>query len=162
MALKDEIKIYNGREEIEADYEAFIGDWKHDRDNESAEHKSGLKLRKVYFFDRPKIEYANYPEWLDNMEKQGLNKDETQLYLRMIKNQFVILTEKNPAVEKELSVEEQFKLMEKSDAYKIKMARKYHYVSEERIQEMEEHLKQRRENYLKNGGWTHDDKGFDR
>lgn len=162
MALKDEIKIYNGREEIEADYEAFIGDWKHDRDNESAEHKSGLKLRKVYFFDRPKIEYANYPDWVGKMEDLGLSKEETQLYLRMIKNQFVVLTEKNPAVEKELSVEEQVKLMEKSDAFKIKMAREYHHFSEERVQEMEKHLRERREEYLKNGGWKHDSKGFDR
>lgn len=162
MALKDEIKIYDGREEIEADYEAFIGDWQHDRDGESAEHKSGLKMRKVYFFDRPKIEYANYPEWLDNMEKQGLNKEETQLYLRMIKNQFVVLTEKNPPIEKEPSLEEQVKRLEEIDARKVKMAREYHHLSEERVREMEKHLKQFREEYLRNGGWKHDGKGFDR
>ena len=44
IARKDQIKVYNEKEDIVADYENFRKDWEYDRDKMGGVHKSGLKI----------------------------------------------------------------------------------------------------------------------
>lgn len=60
MTGKDEIKIYNEKEDIVADYDNFPKDWEYDRDEESRIHKSGLKISKV-FMNGVKFQFPNLP-----------------------------------------------------------------------------------------------------
>lgn len=78
----------------------------------------------------------------------------------MLKNQFVILNEKEPYVEPEKTLEEHLKEWEESDAWKIKMAQKYNHLSEEQVQKMAEDLKKYREWYIYESGYYA--KGSDR
>ena len=112
MSNSKEIKVYTNREELEADYEQYIKDWKYDAQAQSGIHKSGLRVNKVYL-DGLKFEYENLPEWEESLAKDGLSFKEMKQYLTMISNQFYIINEKNPPREKVLTKEEEIAELEK-------------------------------------------------
>lgn len=89
------IKNYQNREEIEADYKNFAQNWEYDAKAQKGEHISGLKVSRQ-FFEHEVICYENLPEWVNKCKEDGLSQEETQSYQRMLKNQFIILYEKNP------------------------------------------------------------------
>ena len=151
MARKDEIKVYNEKEETEKDYENFRKDWEYDRDTESGIHKSGLKVAKRFTYAW-KFVYDNLYEWMDQLKSEGLTREEVCQYLRMVDNQFVILTEKEPKIEKELTLEEKVAEMEEIDKRNVERAKKYNHLSNEEAAKMESDLKNLRDKYYKNGG----------
>ena len=152
MARKDEIKVYNEKEDIVADYENFRKDWEYDRDEESGTHKSGLKISKV-FMNGVKFQFPNLPQWMTEMKEGGMTREEANLYLSMLKNQFVVINEKEPHIEKELTLEERVAEMEKADNYMIEVVKKYNNLSDDKIKELEDKLKDFREKYYRNGGY---------
>ena len=131
-----EIKEYQNREEIEADYENFVSDWKYDAKTQSGEHESGLRLsRKV--LDREVLTYENLPEWEAKQKQEGLSDEELQRYRRCLKNQFIVMYEKNP-YQKQYTWEDLDKEllnMQKSEQWTIKCARE-NGRTEEELQEM--------------------------
>ena len=152
MARKDEIKIYNEKEDIVADYENFRKDWEYDRDEESATHKSGLKISKV-FMNGVKFQFPNLPQWMTDMKQGGMTREEANLYLSMLKNQFVFINEKEPRIEKEQTLEERVAEMEKRDRQNIEIARKFYHWDDKKVKELEDKLKDFREKYYRNGGY---------
>ena len=151
MARKDEIKVYNEKEDTEKDYENFRKDWQYNRDTESGVHKSGLKIAKRFTYAW-KFVYDNLYEWMDQLKEEGLTREEVCQYLRMVDNQFVILTEKEPKIEEELTLEEKVARMEANDKEKVDMAKKYNHLSDEEAAKMGSDLKNLRDKYYKNGG----------
>ena len=152
MTRKDEIKVYNEKEDIVADYDNFRKDWEYDRDEESGTHKSGLKISKV-FMNGVKFQFPNLPQWMTDMKQGGMTREEANLYLSMLKNQFVVINEKEPRIEKELTLEERVAEMEKADNYMIEVVKKYNNLSDDKIKELEDKLKDFREKYYRNGGY---------
>ena len=108
MASKDQIKVYNEKEDIVADYENFRKDWEYDRDKMGGVHKSGLKIYRTYAYPY-KIRMNNMVEWMTKMKDEGLNRDEVNAYLCMIEDQLMTITEK------ELTLEEKVAEMEKNN-----------------------------------------------
>ena len=151
MDRKDEIKVYNEKEETEKDYENFRKDWQYNRDTESGVHKSGLKVAKRFTYAW-KFVYDNLYEWMDQLKSEGLTREEVCRYLRMVDNQFVILTEKEPMIEKELTLEEKVAEMEEIDKRNVERAKKYNHLSDAEAAKMESDLKNLRDKYYKNGG----------
>ena len=151
MAGKDEIKVYNEKEETEKDYDNFRKDWQYNRDTESGIHKSGLKVAKRFTYAW-KFVYDNLYEWMDQLKSEGLTREEVCQYLRMVDNQFVILTEKEPRIEKELTLEEKVAEMEENNRKKIEMVKKYNYLSDEEVANLEKRLQNSLDRYRKNGG----------
>ena len=139
MGLKEEIRNYGSKEEVEADYERYKEEWRYNVEEESGVHKTGLILRKAYFGDELKMEYRGYDEWREKMRSEGLTDDETRAYLRMLKNQFIVMNEKNPYIEREPTEEERKKDFEdwrkRHTAFVIKGAR-YNGKSEEEIKQI--------------------------
>lgn len=160
MPQTSEIKIYETAEEIQSDYENFRTHWKYDREKESGVHDSGIGMSKVMMGGSVKIKYHGLPEWVEDMRQCGLSEEQIDEYRRMIKNQFVTICEKEPYVERELSIEERRKRMEKSDEWKIEMAKKYHHYSEEQLQQMAERLAKGRDIVIKR--WEERGKKSDR
>ena len=152
MARKDEIKVYNDKEDIVADYENFRKDWEYDRDGESGTHKSGLKISKV-FMNGVKFQFPNLPQWMTEMKEGGMTREEANLYLSMLKNQFVVINEKEPRIEKELTLEERVAEMEKRDRENIEIAKKFYHWDDKKVKELEDKLKDFREKYYRNGGY---------
>ena len=138
MGLKEEIRNYGSKEEVEADYERYKEEWRYNVEEESGVHKTGIGLRKVYFGDGLKMEYRGYDEWREKMRSEGLTDGEIGAYLRMLKNQFIVMNEKNPYIERELTEEERRADLEdwrkRHIAFMIKCARLNHR-SEEEIEE---------------------------
>ena len=132
MARKDEIKVYNEKEDIVADYDNFRKDWEYDRDEESGTHKSGLKISKV-FMNGVKFQFPNLPQWMIEMKEGGMTREEANLYLSMLKNQFVVINEKEPRIEKELTLEERAAKMEKIYKRNIELAIKYNHIDEAKV-----------------------------
>ena len=151
MSRKDEIKVYNEKEETEKDYENFRKDWQYNRDTESGVHKSGLKVAKRFTYAW-KFVYDNLYEWMDQLKSEGLTREEVCQYLRMVDNQFVILTEKEPRIEKELTLEEKVAEMEKINKENIELAKKYNHLSDEEVANLEKRLQNSLDRYRKNGG----------
>ena len=151
MDRKDEIKVYNEKEETEKDYENFRKDWQYNRDTESGVHKSGLKVAKRFTYAW-KFVYDNLYEWMDQLKSEGLTREEVCQYLRMVDNQFVILTEKEPKIEKELTLEEKVAEMEEIDKRNIELAKKYNHLSDEEVANLEKRLQNSLDRYRKNGG----------
>jgi len=151
MPKTTEIKIYDTPEAIKEDYDNFRSHWKYDRDQESGVHDSGLGLSKVFLGDSLKIKYHGYPEWVKDMQNSGLSEEDIGNYLRMIKNQFVTISENEPYVETQQSIEEIVKEIEEIDKRNIERAKKYHNLSEDGLKQMEEDLRLRREKLLKEG-----------
>ena len=152
MARKDEIKVYNEKEDIVADYDNFRKDWDYDRDGESGTHKSGLKISKV-FMNGVKFQFPNLPQWMTEMKEGGMTREEANLYLSMLKNQFVVINEKEPRIEKELTLEERVAEMEKRDRENIEIAKKFYHWDDKKVKELEDKLKDFREKYYRNGGY---------
>ena len=89
------IREYQSREEIEADYENYASKWVYDAKTQRGEHESGLRLsRKV--LDREVLTYENLPEWEAKQRQEGLSDEDILKYRRCLKNQFIIMYEKNP------------------------------------------------------------------
>ncbi len=151
MARKDEIKVYNEKEETEKDYENFRKDWQYNRDTESGVHKSGLKVAKRFTYAW-KFVYDNLYEWMDQLKSEGLTREEVCQYLRMVDNQFVILTEKEPMIEKELTLEEKVAEMEESNKRKVELAKEGNNLSDEEVANLEKRLQNSLDRYRKNGG----------
>ena len=143
MGLKEEIRNYGSKEEVEADYERYKEEWRYNVEEESGVHKTGIGLRKAYFGDGLKMEYRGYDEWCEKMRSEGLTDDETRAYLRMLKNQFIVMNEKNPYIEREPTEEEKKRDFEdwrkRHTAFVIKGAR-YNGKSEEEIKQSVEEL----------------------
>ena len=91
-------------------------------------------------------------EWMTKMKDEGLNRDEVNAYLCMIEDQLMTITEKEPKIEKELTLEEKVARMEANDKEKVDMAKKYNHLSDEEVAKMESDLKNLRDKYYKNGG----------
>ena len=151
MARKDEIKIYNEKEDIVADYENFRKDWEYDRDEESATHKSGLKISKV-FMNGVKFQFPNLPQWMNDMKQGGMTREEANLYLSMLKNQFVFINEKEPRIEKEQTLEGNLALLEAINKSNIEDAIKYNHIDEAKVKELEKNFEEFKEQYRKNWG----------
>ena len=151
MARKDEIKIYNEKEDIVADYENFRKDWEYDRDEESATHKSGLKISKV-FMNGVKFQFPNLPQWMTDMKQGGMTREEANLYLSMLKNQFVFINEKEPRIEKEQTLEGNLALLEAINKSNIEDAIKYNHIDEAKVKELEKNFEEFKEQYRKNWG----------
>ena len=151
MSRKDEIKFYNEKEETEKDYENFRKDWQYNRDTESGVHKSGLKVAKRFTYAW-KFVYDNLYEWMDQLKSEGLTREEVCQYLRMVDNQFVILTEKEPRIEKELTLEEKVAEMEEINKENIELAKKYNHLSDEEVTNLEKRLQNSLDRYRKNSG----------
>ena len=138
MGLKEEIRNYGSKEEVEADYERYKEEWRYNVEEESGVHKTGIGLRKAYFGDGLKMEYRGYDEWREKMRSEGLTDDETRAYLRMLKNQFIVMNEKNPYIEREPTEEERRADLEdwrkRHIAFMIKAGR-YNGKTEEEIEE---------------------------
>ena len=130
------IKEYESREEIEADYENFVSEWVYDAKMQSGEHESGLRLsRKV--LDREVLTYENLPEWETKQKQEGLSDEDILKYRRCLKNQFIIMYEKNP-YQKQYTWEDLDKFLEdikKSEQWIMKCARE-NGRTEKEIQEM--------------------------
>ena len=143
MSLKEEIRNYGSKEEVEADYERYKEEWRYNVEDESGVHKTGIGLRKVYFGDGLKMEYRGYDEWCEKMRSEGLTDDETRAYLRMLKNQFIVMNEKNPYIEREPTEEERRADLEdwrkRHIAFMIKCARLNHRSEEEIEQSIREY-----------------------
>ncbi len=143
MGLKEEIRNYGSKEEVEEDYERYKEEWRYNVEEESGVHKTGLILRKAYFGDGLKMEYRGYDEWREKIKNEGLTDDETRAYLRMLKNQFIVMNEKNPYIEREPTEEEKKRDFEdwrkRHTAFVIKGAR-YNGKSEEEIKQSVEEL----------------------
>ena len=77
IARKDEIKVYNEKEDIVADYENFRKDWEYDRDEESGTHKSRLEISKV-FMNGLKFQFPNLPQWMTEMKEGGMTREEAE------------------------------------------------------------------------------------
>ena len=138
MGLKEEIRNYGSKEEVEADYERYKEEWRYNAEEESGVHKTGIGLRKVYLGDGLKMEYRGYDEWREKMRNEGLTDDETGAYLRMLKNQFIVMNEKNPYEEREPTEEERRAHLEESRQRNIKMLKlggRYNGKTEEEIEQ---------------------------
>ena len=143
MGLKEEIRNYGSKEEVEADYERYKEEWRYNVEDESGIHKTGIGLRKVYFGDGLKMEYRGYDEWREKMRNEGLTDDETRAYLRMLKNQFIVMNEKNPYIEREPTEEEKKRDFEDWRKRHTAFVIKYGYLngkSEEEIKQSVEEL----------------------
>ena len=143
MGLKEEIRNYGSKEEVEADYERYKEEWRYNVEDESGIHKTGIGLRKVYFGDGLKMEYRGYDEWREKMRSEGLTDDETRAYLRMLKNQFIVMNEKNPYIEREPTEEEKKRDFEDWRKRHTAFVIKYGYLngkSEEEIKQSVEEL----------------------
>ena len=151
MSRKDEIKVYNEKEDIVADYDNFRKDWQYDREGMSGTHKSGLKVSKIVL-DKIRLKYSNIDEWRDKMRAEGLNETETEDYRRMVKNQFIVISEKEPYQEKELTLEEKMANMEEDDKNRVEMLKKDLNWSDEQTKKYEEQLRKNREEFYKRGG----------
>lgn len=152
MIKKEDIKIYQSKEEIEADYENYKQHWRYNAQEEKGEHESGLVLRKVFTTEGLKVEYQGRDELKTKMQNEGLQEKDIENYLRMLKNQFIVMNEKESIGVKDLTKEERKKLMEEADKIKIELMRKYHKFSEEKLSEIEEELKNNRERFFKDEG----------
>ena len=151
MSRKDEIKVYNEKEDIVADYDNFRKDWQYDREGMSGTHKSGLKVSKVAL-DKIRLKYSNIDEWRDKMQAEGLNETETEDYRRMVKNQFIVISEKEPYQEKELTMEEKMADMEERDKKLVQMVKEGHHWNDEQAKKYEDQLRKNREEFYKKGG----------
>ena len=143
MGLKEEIRNYGSKEEVEADYERYKEEWRYNVEDESGIHKTGIGLRKVYFGDGLKMEYRGYDEWREKMRSEGLTDGETRAYLRMLKNQFIVMNEKNPYIEREPTEEEKKRDFEDWRKRHTAFVIKYGYLngkSEEEIKQSVEEL----------------------
>ena len=152
MSIKEEIRNYQSKEEVEKDYERYKEEWRYNVEEESGVHKTGIGLRKVYLGDGLKMEYRGYDEWHKKMRNEGLTDGEIGAYLRMLKNQFIVMNEMNPHEERELTLEERVKIIEKNDEKRLKLMREYHHFSEEELSQIAAELKASRERMLKDGG----------
>lgn len=139
MSIKEEIRNYQSKEEVEKDYERYKEEWRYNVEEESGVHKTGIGLRKVYLGDGLKMEYRGYDEWHEKMRNEGLTDGEIGAYLRMLKNQFIVMNEMNPHEEREPTEEERKKDFEdwrkRHTAFVIKGAR-YNGKSEEEIKQI--------------------------
>ena len=154
MSRKDEIKVYNEKEDIVADYENFRKDWEYDRDGESGTHKSGLKISKV-FMNGVKFQFPNLPQWMTEMKEGGMTREEANLYLSMLKNQFVVINEKEPYVEEEETLEGNLAELEAMHKICVADAIKYNHIDEARVRELEEDFEKFKEKYRRNWGTGH-------
>ena len=131
-----EIKEYQSREEIEADYENYASKWVYDAKTQRGEHESGLRLsRKV--LDREVLTYENLPEWEAKQRQEGLSDEDILKYRRCLKNQFIIMYEKNP-YQKQYTWEDLDKFLKQGDEgnlFRLKCARK-NGLTEEELQKM--------------------------
>ena len=151
MATKDEIKVYKDKEDIVADYDNFRKDWEYDRDKIGGVHKSGLKIYRTYAYPY-KIRMDNMVEWMMKMKDEWLNRDEVNAYLCMIEDQLMTITEKEPKIEKELTLEEEVAEMEENNRKKIEMVKKYNHLSDEEVANLEKRLQNSLDRYRKTGG----------
>lgn len=134
------IKNYQNREEIEADYKNFAQNWEYDAKAQKGEHISGLKVSRQ-FFEHEVICYENLPEWVNKCKEDGLSQEETQSYQRMLKNQFIIMYEKNP-YQKNYSwkqLDEKLESLKKTDLNILKLA-STNNLTEQEISKMYEEL----------------------
>ena len=141
MSNSKEIKVYTNREELEADYEQYVKDWKYDAQAQSGIHKSGLRVNKVYL-DGLKFEYENLPEWEESLAKDGFSSKEMKQYLTMINNQFYIINEKNPPREKVLTKEEEIAELEKDRNEHIARLKKYGKFNHRTDEEIDQSIKE--------------------
>lgn len=155
MNRAEEIKVYNTKEEIENDFNDFRPRWRYDADRSAGVHETGLGMRKVQAMGGMKLMLSGLQEWTQDMEDVGLDQTQIEAYRRMLQNQFVILTEKEPPLEHEMTLEERVKSMEENDKRKIEMLRRSPdcWLSEEQIRQVEEDLRLSREKMLREGGW---------
>ena len=151
MSRKDEIKVYNEKEDIVADYDNFRKDWDYNRDEESATHKSGLKISKV-FMNGVKFQFPNLPQWMTEMKEGGMTREEANLYLSMLKNQFVVINEKEPRIEKEQTLEGNLALLEAIHKRNLEKAIKYNHIDAARVKKLEEEFEEFKEQYRRNWG----------
>ena len=151
MSRKDEIKVYNEKEDIIADYDNFRKDWEYDREGMSGTHKSGLKVSKVVL-DKIRLKYSNIDEWRNKMQAEGLTEIETEDYRRMVKNQFIVISEKEPYQEKELTLEEKMANMEEDDKNRVEMLKKDLNWNDEQAKKYEDQLRKNREEFYNRGG----------
>ncbi len=154
MARKDEIKVYNEKEDIVEDYDNFRKDWDYDRDGESGTHKSGLKISKV-FMNGVKFQFPNLPQWMTEMKEGGMTREEANLYLSMLKNQFVVINEKEPYVEEEETLEGNLAELEAMHKICVEDAIKYNHIDAARVKKLEEEFEEFKEQYRKNWGTGH-------
>ena len=154
MARKDEIKVYNEKEDIVADYDNFRKDWDYNRDEESATHKSGLKISKV-FMSGVKFQFPNLPQWMTEMKEGGMTREEANLYLSMLKNQFVVINEKEPYVEEKETLEGNLAELEAMHKICVEDAIKYNHIDAARVKKLEEEFEEFKEQYRKNWGTGH-------
>lgn len=152
MIKKEDIKIYQSKEEIETDYENYKQHWRYNAQEEKGEHESGLVLRKVFTTEGLKVEYQGRDELKTKMQNEGLQEKDIENYLRMLKNQFIVMNEKESIGVKDLTKEERKKLMEEADKANLELMRKYHKFSEEKLSKIEEELKNNRERFFKDEG----------
>ena len=82
MSIKEEIRNYQSKEEVEKDYERYKEEWRYNVEEESGVHKTGIGLRKVYLGDGLKMEYRGYDEWHEKMRNEGLTDGEIGAYLQ--------------------------------------------------------------------------------
>lgn len=153
MPQTSEIKQYDDKQAIIDDYDNFRSHWKYDRDQEAGVHDSGIGLSKVFLGDSLKVKYHGYPEWVEDMKHSGLTETQIDDYLRTIKNQFVVICEKEPYVEPQKSAEEVLQEWEERDNRNIERMRTYHHYSEEKLQEIAERFKENREKYVRESGY---------
>ena len=154
MARKDEIKVYNEKEDIVADYDNFRKDWDYNRDEESATHKSGLKISKV-FMNGVKFQFPNLPQWMTEMKEGGMTREEANLYLSMLKNQFVVINEKEPYVEEKETLEGNLAELEAMHKICVEDAIKYNHIDAARVKKLEEEFEEFKEQYRRNWGTGH-------
>lgn len=120
MHIKNGVKIYDTREDIEADYENFVKEWNYDVAERTGEHQSGLRVHKEYAGG---LVYLNLHPWSNKMTQEGMKAEDIGQYRRTLKNQFIIIAEKNPYQEKELTYEEEMALFEEREKNKQEYAR---------------------------------------
>ena len=154
MSRKDEIKVYNEKEDIVADYDNFRKDWDYNRDEESATHKSGLKISKV-FMNGVKFQFPNLPQWMTEMKEGGMTREEANLYLSMLKNQFVVINEKEPYVEEKETLEGNLAELEAMHKICVEDAIKYNHIDAARVKKLEEEFEEFKEQYRRNWGTGH-------
>ena len=91
MHIKNGVKIYDTREDIEADYENFVKEWDYDVAERTGEHQSGLRVHKEYAGG---LVYPNLHPWSNKMTQEGMKAEDIGQYCRILKNQFIIIAEK--------------------------------------------------------------------
>lgn len=141
MKETEEVKIYQNRADVEADYENFKKDWTYDEERDTYTHKSGLEMGED-ISDMSDIEILNLPQWEGSLAQAGMPRDDIETYLSVLSQQFQILVEKNPRQEPQKSLEEEMREWEEHNLRMIEYAR-MNNLSEEKIEAMKLRQKKR-------------------